>query len=96
MAIFWVLMPVETGGRQTGLVFECAAMSVESLTAQIVRDRIVGGYRLRVRTDERGDKVAMKREPVALTVHGMAQIQNYDFPVRELQVPQAVMTGAEP
>ena len=87
MGLFWISTArIKNDGSHFGFVFECpTAASIDDLVARLIKDIIVTGKKLHMQTESNGEKTVWKRETIAITARGIAQIQSYDFRIRELQ-----------
>jgi hypothetical protein len=95
MALFWISTPkLKHDGNHFGFVFECAAADVDDLAVRLIKDVIVTGKKLHLQTESNGDRAVWKRETIAITARGIAQVQVYEYAVRELS--QAIMMVAAP
>lgn len=76
----------QLGAGEEARVFQLffgSALSLEELTQALVRDHIVAGDRLRTVADGRGGQMIRSREPFALGIAGLANIQPPRCPVWE-------------
>ena len=93
MPVFWVHTSArkESGGHH-GFLFEVEAASVVEFTELIKSDGIVAGHKLYTTDDGRGGRLVKERIATAVTMEGLASVEDYGRRVWEPEDDQAAAT----